>query len=111
MTLIACMARNPSAGGSRPSACITKLEKAKKTPAIRPLPKAAKTIKKTLLNKKLIGDPKDATDVFRYRTRSFSTGHKTSGLAFPAIDFGDSKYGVSVGDKVYFFTDKGEETK
>jgi hypothetical protein len=71
----------------------------------------AKRIKKSLLDQKLIGDPKDATDVFSYRTRSFSTGQKTSGLTFPDKDFGETKYGVSVGDKVYFFTAKGEETK
>ncbi len=71
----------------------------------------AKKIKKSLLDRKLIDDPKDATDVFSYRTRSFSTGQKTSGLTFPAKDLGETKYGVSVGDKVYFFTAQGEETK
>jgi hypothetical protein len=72
---------------------------------------AANKIKKSLLDRKLIGDPKDATDVFSYRTRSFSTGQRTSGLTFPDKDFGETKFGVSVGDKVYFFTAKGEETK
>jgi hypothetical protein len=71
----------------------------------------ANTIKKSLLDRKLIGDPKDATDVFSYRTRSFSTGQKTSGLTFPDKAFGETKYGVSVGDKVYLFTAKGDETK
>jgi hypothetical protein len=71
----------------------------------------AKKIKNRLLDQKWIGAPKDATDVFSYRTRSFSTGQKTSGLTFPDKDFGETKYGVSVGDKVYFFSTKGEETK
>src|SRR5262249_16926062 len=71
----------------------------------------ANKIKKSLLEKKLLGNLKDATDVFSYRTRSFSTGQKTSGVRFPNKDFGETKYGVSVGDKVYFFTAKGEETK
>jgi hypothetical protein len=71
----------------------------------------AKKIKNGLLDRKLIGDPKDATDVFSYRTRSVSTAQKTSGLMFPDKDFGETKYGVSIGDKTYFFTAKGEETK
>jgi hypothetical protein len=71
----------------------------------------ANKIKKSLLDRKLVGDPKDATDVFSYRTRSFSTGQKTSGLTFPTKDFGETRYGVSVGDRVYFFTARGEETK
>jgi hypothetical protein len=71
----------------------------------------AKKIKTSLLDQKLIGDPKDATDVFSYRTRSFTTGSKTSGLTFPKKDLGEIRYGVSVGDKVYFFTAQGEVTK
>jgi hypothetical protein len=71
----------------------------------------AKAIKKSLLGRKLVGDPKDADDVFSYRTRSFSTAQKTSGLKFPDKELGEVKYGVSVGDKVYFFTARGEETK
>jgi hypothetical protein len=71
----------------------------------------ANKIKKTLLDRKLLGDLQEATDVFSYRTRSFSTAQKGSGLTFPAKDFGETRYGVSVGDKVYFFTTKGDETK
>jgi hypothetical protein len=71
----------------------------------------AKKIKKSLIEKKVISDPKDATDVFSYKTRSITTGQKTSGLTFPKKDFGETKLGVSVGDKVYFFTAKGEEAK
>jgi len=71
----------------------------------------AKKIKNRLLDQKLLGDSKDATDVFSYRTRSFDTASKTSGLKFPTKDFGETKYGVSVGNKVYFFDAKGEETK
>jgi hypothetical protein len=43
--LMDCMAAMPSAGGSRPSAFITKAEKAKKTPAINPQPSAVKSVK------------------------------------------------------------------
>ena len=42
VTLIACMAWMPSAGASRARAGITKLEKAKNTPPIAPLPSAHK---------------------------------------------------------------------
>ena len=68
-------------------------------------------IKNSLLDRKLIGDPKDATDVFSYRTKSFTTESKTSSLKFPNKAFGETRYGVSVGEKVYFFTSKGEESK
>jgi hypothetical protein len=71
----------------------------------------ATKIKKSLLDRKLISAAKDATDVFSYRTRSFTTGQKTSGLMFPDKDFGETKYGVCVGDKVYLFTARGAETK
>jgi hypothetical protein len=40
-TLMACIARFPSAGGKRESAVITKEEKAKKSPPIRPVPRMA----------------------------------------------------------------------
>jgi hypothetical protein len=71
----------------------------------------ARKIKKSLLDRKLLGDPQEATDVFSYKTRSFSTGQKTSGLKFPDKSFGETQYGVSVRDRVYFFTAKGDETK
>jgi hypothetical protein len=71
----------------------------------------ARKIKKSLLDRKLIGDPKEATDVFSYRTRSVTTGQKTSGLRFPDTVLGATIYGVSVGDRFYFFTAKGEEAK
>jgi hypothetical protein len=71
----------------------------------------AMKIKQSLLDRKLLGAPKEATDVFIYRTRSFTTSSKTSGLTFPTKDFGETKYGVSVGDGAYFFSAKGEEAK
>jgi hypothetical protein len=71
----------------------------------------AKKMKKSLLDQKVIGDPKDAADVFSYRTRSFSTAQKTSGLKFPEAGFGEAKYGVSAAGKVFFYTAKGEKTK
>lgn len=47
--LIAWKAAMPCGGGSRPRAIITKLEKAKKTPATSPQPSAAKNVKLRLL--------------------------------------------------------------
>ena len=44
--LIACMAWMPSAGAIRASAGITKLEKAKNTPPIAPLPSAHKMMRR-----------------------------------------------------------------
>lgn len=71
----------------------------------------ASKIKQDLLNKKVIGDLKDVKDVFSYRTRSFMTESKTSGLKFPDKDFGETKYGVSIGDKLHFYDAMGQNAK
>jgi len=71
----------------------------------------AKAIKRSLHERNLIDDPKDATDVFSYRTRFFFTAQRTSGLTFPDKDFGETQYGVCVGDTTCFFTAQGEQAE
>lgn len=70
-----------------------------------------KAIKSSLQKRNLIDEPNDVTDVFRYRARSFRTDQKSSQLTFPAKDFGETQYGVTVGDRNYFFTAQGKEVK
>ncbi len=79
--------------------------------AIIPKAEVAAAIKKSLLDRKLIGGEKDITDVFRYRSRKIETDSKNFGIKFPKVEFGPIKYGVSVGEEVYLFTETGEPTK
>ena len=79
--------------------------------AIIPTAEVAAAIKKSLLDRKLISGEKDVTDVFRYRKKTYQTDSKDIGIKFPKVEFGPVKYGVSVGDKVYLFTETGEPTK
>ena len=73
--------------------------------------KVTKAIKKDLLARQLIDSPQHVTDVFSIRVRSFQTEQKTSDLTFPASEFGKTQYGVTIRNKVYFFTAQGEATK
>ena len=74
-------------------------------------PKVKARIKSHMRDRKFIDDPMDVTDVFSYRTRSFTTESRSSNLQFPKEAFGEIRYGVSVGKKVYFFTAQGQATK
>ncbi|MCA9081048.1 MAG: hypothetical protein KDA58_10850, partial [Planctomycetaceae bacterium] len=67
--------------------------------------------KRWLVDRSLLDDSTATIDVFSYKTRFFKTASKTSGLTFPDKDFEETKYGVSVGDTVYFFTPQGEEAE
>ena len=79
--------------------------------AIIPKAEVTAAIKKSLLDRKLIGGEKDVTDVFRYRAQKFETDSKDIGIKFPEVEFGPVRYGVSVGEEVYLFTETGQPTK
>ncbi len=55
--LIDCMAAIPCSGGIRPRAAITKVEKAKKIPATRPLPIAAAKVRVKRMRSSMIHPP------------------------------------------------------
>ena len=78
--------------------------------AIIPDLEVEEKIKQSLIDRELLRDEKEASDVFRYRTRTLKTAQRTSNLRFPKKELGPVQYGVLIGDQVYFFTAQGEET-